>query len=306
MTHQNNEENDGDYSDLIDKLRQILASKSQLGEFEERRELVVEELNWFSITKGGGLNENYHTELLQEIDAEIGQLNKGIEDAKKKTEGFNAGPCYLSIDNTLKKLGIELEKYFGGCFVGIDCHKLLRKKNSDELFRDLSTVVSAKTADVGVFDFTVECCEKFKILLSKYADCHDVFNSTQYLDHSEINKHQIDIDDYMAYLREHFPEINISPKLHMLEEHMIPFISKWKVGCGFFGEQGGESIHAAFNNMAKDYRQIKKGTERLKNCMKQHLASTNPNARAKRVHKVPRNLKRKVQDGNIYSLLDIQ
>ena len=62
----------------------------------------------------------------------------------------------------------------------------------------------------------------------------------------------------MAYLREHFPEINISPKLHMLEEHMIPFISKWKVGCGFFGEQGGESIHAAFNNMTKDYRQIKR------------------------------------------------
>ena len=36
MTHQNNEENDGDYSDLIDKLRQILASESQLGELEER------------------------------------------------------------------------------------------------------------------------------------------------------------------------------------------------------------------------------------------------------------------------------
>ena len=51
MTHQNNEENDGDYADLTDKLRQILASESQLGELEERRELVVEELNRFSITK---------------------------------------------------------------------------------------------------------------------------------------------------------------------------------------------------------------------------------------------------------------
>ena len=67
MTHQNNEENGGDSSDLIDKLRQILSSESQLGELEERRELVVEELNWVSITKG--FNENY---LLQEIDAEIG------------------------------------------------------------------------------------------------------------------------------------------------------------------------------------------------------------------------------------------
>ena len=71
-------------------------------------------------------------------------MNKGIEDAKKKTEGFNAGPCYLSIDNTLKKLAIELEKYSGGCFVGNDCHKLLRKKNIDELFRDLPTVCLQK------------------------------------------------------------------------------------------------------------------------------------------------------------------
>ena len=24
----------------------------------------------------------------------------------------------------------------------------------------------------------------------------------------------------------------------MMEEHMVPFIRKWKLGCGFYGEQG--------------------------------------------------------------------
>ena len=27
------------------------------------------------------------------------------------------------------------------------------------------------------------------------------------------------------------------------DAHMLPFIKKWKVGCGLLGEQGAESIH---------------------------------------------------------------
>lgn len=37
----------------------------------------------------------------------------------------------------------------------------------------------------------------------------------------------------------------ITPKLHMLEDHVIPFLTKWGVGLGFLGEHGAESIHAA-------------------------------------------------------------
>lgn len=34
------------------------------------------------------------------------------------------------------------------------------------------------------------------------------------------------------------PGESISPKMHILEDHMVPFLKKWKLGCGFYGEQG--------------------------------------------------------------------
>jgi hypothetical protein len=46
------------------------------------------------------------------------------------------------------------------------------------------------------------------------------------------------IEDFMSYWRKNWPNETVSPKMHMLEEHMVPFVKKWKLGCGFYGEQG--------------------------------------------------------------------
>ena len=46
------------------------------------------------------------------------------------------------------------------------------------------------------------------------------------------------IQDFMCYWRANWPGETISPKMHMLEEHVVPFLKKWKLGCGFYGEQG--------------------------------------------------------------------
>ena len=78
----------------------------------------------------------------------------------------------------------------------------------------------------------------------------------------------------------------------MLEDHMVEFVSKWCTGCGFFGEQGGESIHSAFKNQSIAFRHEKKGTKRLYGCVKESISKAFPVARKKRVRKVKRNLKR--------------
>lgn len=46
------------------------------------------------------------------------------------------------------------------------------------------------------------------------------------------------INEFMDCWRTNWPDETVSPKMHMLEEHMIPFLEKWKLGCGFYGEQG--------------------------------------------------------------------
>ena len=55
----------------------------------------------------------------------------------------------------------------------------------------------------------------------------------------------------MKYYREQFPTSTVTPKLHMLEEHIVPWLKKWKVGFGLLGEQGAESIHAHFNSLKR-------------------------------------------------------
>ena len=46
------------------------------------------------------------------------------------------------------------------------------------------------------------------------------------------------IEDYMMYWRTQWPNESVTPKMHIMEEHVVPFIKKWKLGCGFYGEQG--------------------------------------------------------------------
>ena len=82
----------------------------------------------------------------------------------------------------------------------------------------------------------------------------------------------------MCFFRTNWPKINISPKLHILEDHVLDFLKKWGVGLGFYGEQGGESIHHEFNRMKNNYSNIKNPVDRLKYIMKQHLLSTFPEA----------------------------
>ena len=42
----------------------------------------------------------------------------------------------------------------------------------------------------------------------------------------------------MEYWRANWSGETVTPKMHMLEEHMVPFLQKWQLGCGFYGEQG--------------------------------------------------------------------
>ena len=62
--------------------------------------------------------------------------------------------------------------------------------------------------------------------------------------------------------------------MHMLEEHVVPFIRKRKFPLGFFGEQGGESIHHDFVSLAEtfsrvaSYRSAEEDAWRALHCLK--------------------------------------
>ena len=56
------------------------------------------------------------------------------------------------------------------------------------------------------------------------------------------------------------------PKLHVLEEHVAPFIRQWRVGLGMLGEHGVEGIHARFNTLERTYSNMSIRLQRLQVC----------------------------------------
>ena len=80
----------------------------------------------------------------------------------------------------------------------------------------------------------------------------------------------------MSYWRNKWPEESVTPKMHMLENHACDFIKKWGVGFGFYGEQGGESVHALFNQYYKTYQSLRPKTKRLTSIMEHHYLNLYP------------------------------
>lgn len=91
---------------------------------------------------------------------------------------------------------------------------------------------------------------------------------------------ELTIESYVAYFRKEFPEETVPPKMHMLECHAVPFMRRWKVGLGFHGEQGGESVHARLNSIRRDVRGLKDDLATLLSVMTTHWLQTRPGAAA--------------------------
>ena len=81
-----------------------------------------------------------------------------------------------------------------------------------------------------------------------------------YFEDSDIDSLQVAIHDLLLYFREEWPKESITPKLHILEKHVVPFIQKWRYGMGKYGEQGGEGIHSEFNSLTRLYCRMRSKT----------------------------------------------
>lgn len=61
----------------------------------------------------------------------------------------------------------------------------------------------------------------------------------------------------MSFFRTNFPDETVPPKVHILEDRVIPFITKLHTELGFLGEQGVESAHARMNTIRFNIRGLR-------------------------------------------------
>ena len=85
---------------------------------------------------------------------------------------------------------------------------------------------------------------------------------------------------FMETYRTSLPDESVFPKLHYLEEHLVPFTKKWKVGPGILGEHGGESVHSLFNQLAARFASMPARLSRVEAMMRHHLVQANPATKA--------------------------
>ena len=97
------------------------------------------------------------------------------------------------------------------------------------------------------------------------------------------------IEELMVYYRKTWPAESITPKMHLLESHAVPFLNKWGAGFGLYREQGAESLDAELNNLQRVYCRMKPGVRRLESMMREHYMRIHPDAKQLR----PKIMKRK-------------
>ena len=60
----------------------------------------------------------------------------------------------------------------------------------------------------------------------------------------------------MAYYRAEFPGATVLPKMHILEDHTIPWLQRWHLGAGLMGVQEIKSIHAHIMRLERTYQGV--------------------------------------------------
>ena len=88
------------------------------------------------------------------------------------------------------------------------------------------------------YEESIQKCNTFKTLFTLYSKCHVVFNTADVLSDDVITALEVDIVSFMSFLRDNWPEVRITLKLHILEDHAASFLRQWHAGCGFYGETG--------------------------------------------------------------------
>ncbi len=138
-----------------------------------------------------------------------------------------------------------------------------------------------------------EVADLFARAFNLFGHCHTGYNSSTYMNDKDIDKLgnikfytmtyyyysdflETHIANFMEYYRERFPSATVLPKMHILEEHVVPWIRRWRLASGLMGEQGAESIHAHIMKLERVHQGVASDLDRLKYIFKEQTLESAP------------------------------
>ena len=221
---------------------------------------------------------------LEQQKAKVAQLEGKVK---------SGGPCYQSLDKVLAANNIQRQAYHGGAFIGNHVHHALQSAVIDQLTAAPLHIVQERIELCSSTGLTPKQQEelahlkssaenikaRYGRLMSEFAACRKIYSSAEQPTSALL---QILSDAIAMFLATCRQEIvcrklgNITPKLHLLECHILDCMKHFNVGLGLLNEQGSESIHSAFNKLQRTYASMVSHLDRLKSCTEAHLQDTIP------------------------------
>ncbi len=173
------------------------------------------------------------------------EMSNELEALSSKIES-DMGPVQAELYSALDRLGVSKTMYHGGTFVGNHIKTILDNK---ELLCSCLKDRSRKYSEI------LE-------LWTRFSDIFPLLTSPRFLSEWEIEFFQQNCYALGEYYSSHFPERNISRKLHILVCHVPQFVGRWKT-IGLFSEQKLESLHCTANRFDKQFSSIRDKKRKL-------------------------------------------
>ncbi|CAI7992709.1 hypothetical protein GBAR_LOCUS1082 [Geodia barretti] len=149
-----------------------------------------------------------------ELDREIDKVKSDIEEGFRMEEG----PFIIGLDRALKGFNVQHEAYYGGTFVGNHVHRCLKAENINTLCQSVVTVAEECPP---LLESATAVCRQFVDTFTLFAACHNKY-SNKYLSEATISTLETDIKTFLQHYRQTYPHATVTPKLHLLEDHMAP------------------------------------------------------------------------------------
>ena len=108
-------------------------------------------------------------------------------------------------------------------------------------------------------------------------DVHGVVTHDRPVTDADVSIVKKKMAAYRGYYRSRLPLDTASPKMHFLEDDVVPWMQKRGFGMAVHGERGGKAIHKEFNKLARVMFRIKDPLQQLLATMREHLVITDPN-----------------------------
>lgn len=276
-----------EYTAATAKFQKLTTLRLALEQEEQTARNLHQQLAWIAIHESRLSHQQMEAattaiqHLGQQNTVRLAELKQEIKQCEEQlaAQAKVHGPCEASLDKVLQDNSICRQRYHGGSFIGNHVNRALQPRVIAALVAAPCTVVLQRSSPQAILDDATKISMRYSQLLTQFARCSNTYSSCKPLSAADIAKFSSDVAAFMKTARTEIVARKlgyVTPKLHLLEAHTADFLARFRIGLGLLAEQGGESLHAAFNDLHRTHNGISNSVERLRACMMAHLSSTIP------------------------------